>query len=67
MANENGLIYYPYSSKKDGEWITGKINVNFLEKNYGECETATEMKEATNSEGLKLFFDYLAEQGKIPE
>ena len=57
----------PYSAKKDGKWIEGGVSSEYLNEKYGEFETATEMKKATKSEGLKLFFDYLAEEGHIPE
>ena len=60
-------IKNPYQSKIDGEWVEGEISSNFLNNNFGEYKNATEMKNATNSEGLKLFFDYLAEKGDIPK
>ena len=58
----------PYAAKNsNGEWQKGKTDIGFLEKEFGEYETATEMKNNTTSEGLKKFFDYLAEQEEIPE
>jgi len=45
---------------------TGFISIDFLNANFGQYETASEMKAATTSEGLRLFFDWLVEQGKLP-
>ena len=61
-----GQIYNPFAGKTiDGDWVEGAISVDFLNSNFGQYTTATEMKNATESEGLKLFFDYLVEQGKL--
>lgn len=65
ISNDQGMINNPFSAKCDNEWIAGQINAEFLQTNFGQFNTATEMKNATESEGLKLFFSYLAEQGKI--
>lgn len=60
--------YTPYACKmSDGKWIEGTLSIDFLNTNFGQFETATEMKNATESEGLKLFFDWLVEQGKLPK
>jgi len=69
FGNEEGLIMNPYAGKinEDVQWIQGFISANFLNKNFGQYNTATEMKNATSSEGLKLFFDYLVEQGILPQ
>lgn len=60
---ENDGVVNPYASYRDGEWREGETSIDFLNKNFGHLETAEEMKSATNSEGLKLFFDWLKEQG----
>lgn len=57
----------PYAAKLNEKWIEGYISAKFLNNNFGEYETAAEMKNATDSEGLKKFFDYLVEQGKLPQ
>lgn len=63
----DGKIENKYAGRlDDGTWLTGTIDTNFLNDNFGQFTTATEMKNATTSEGLKLFFDWLAEQGEIP-
>ena len=67
IKNEKGEINNPYAGKLNGNWFKGTIDVDFLNENFGEYKTATKMKEATESEGLKLFFDYLAEKGHIPK
>lgn len=64
--NEEGLIINPYGGKtEEGKWVEGNISIDFLNETFGQYETATEMKKATTSEGLKLFFDWLVEQGKL--
>jgi hypothetical protein len=67
IANEENEIENPYAGQVSGDWIDGIINANFLNTNFGEYNTATEMKNATDSEGLKKFFDYLVEQGELEE
>jgi hypothetical protein len=67
IANEENKIENPFAGKLNDEWLTGTINANFLNSNFGEYNTATEMKNATDSEGLKKFFDYLVEQGELEE
>ena len=59
-----GQAYNPYA---DPNGKDGTINIDFLNENFGEYETATEMKQNTKSKGLKKFFDYLVDEGKIPE
>lgn len=61
-----GYAYNPYAAKVDGEWKEGGVSIDFLNEHFGQYETAEEMKNATTSEGLKLFFDWLVEQGKLP-
>lgn len=59
-------ILNPYGYKtSDGTWHEGYMSTEFLNNNFGQYKTATEMKNATTSEGLKLFFDYLVERGSI--
>ena len=67
ISNGDEYIENPYAGKNldDGTWIDGYTSVQFLNENFGQYSTATEMKGATTSEGLKMFFDYLVEQGKI--
>lgn len=66
ISNGEDFIYNPYAGKdSEGNWIEGSTSVIFLNANFGQYTTATEMKKATTSEGLKLFFDYLVEQGKL--
>jgi hypothetical protein len=62
----SGQAYNPYAAKWNGEWLEGTISIDFLDDNFGQYGTANEMKNATSSEGLKSYFDYLVEQGKIP-
>jgi hypothetical protein len=62
-----GEAYMPYAARDgEGNWIDGFISIDFLNANFGQYETASEMKAATTSEGLRLFFDWLVEQGKLP-
>jgi len=63
----NGQIPNPYAAKlADGTWVTGTTDTAFLNTNFGNYTTATEMKAATTSEGLQMFFGYLAQRGEIP-
>lgn len=52
----------PFAGKKDGEWLEGTISTHFLQENFGGYKTIDECVEATESEGLKLFFEYLKTQ-----
>ena len=67
ISDENNNIINPYAGKSNNKWIEGIISAEFLDYNFGQYETATEMKNATESEGLKKFFDYLVEEGKLAE
>jgi len=61
--NEYGDIVNPYAGKiSDGEWVEGVTSVDFLQSNFGHYTTLDECIEATESEGLKLFFEYLKTQ-----
>lgn len=62
---EKGQAYNLYAGKKDGEWIEGTISIDFLNNNFSQYETADEMIEATNSEGLKKYFQWLKDEGKL--
>ena len=57
------FTYNPYSAKFKDEWRAGYMMVDFLYEHFGHLKTAEEMKNATDSEGLKLYFDWLKEQG----
>lgn len=57
----------PFAGRTEaGKWISGTISVPFLQEHFGHFSTATEMIAATESEGLKLYFEWLADEGKIP-
>lgn len=61
-----GYAHNPYAGKtEDGQWVEGFISIDFLNENFGQYSTPTEMKNATTSEGLKRFFDYLVAEGKL--
>jgi len=63
---EEGQTVNPFAGKDEqGNWIEGTVSVDFLNAVFGKYSTATEMKNATTSEGLKMFFDWLVEQGKL--
>lgn len=53
----------PFSAKKDGVWIEATISVDFLNEHFSQYSTVEEMKNATDSEGLKLYFDWLKQKG----
>jgi len=62
-----GEAYSPYAAKtEDGQWLTGTISIDFLNANFSQYSTAQEMIDATSSEGLKLYFAWLKDQGKLP-
>lgn len=61
---EEGLAYMPYAAKtSDGKWIEGTISIFFLNEHFGQYSTAKEMINATESEGLKLYFAWLRDKG----
>ena len=43
----------------EGEWLPGFISVEFLQHNFGSCATLDECIAATNSQGLRRFFESL--------
>lgn len=53
----------PFSRKRDGEWFEGHISISFLNERFGQYATADEMINATESEGLKLYFLWLKDEG----
>lgn len=57
------MAHNPYAGKVDEEWVEGEISIDFLNINFGHLETAEEMKNATESEGLKLYFAWLRDKG----
>lgn len=67
FGKKGSFLMNPYAGKDaNGNWIEGLVSVDYLNVNFGEFSTATEMKNATTAEGLKLFFDDLAAKGEIP-
>lgn len=57
----------PFAGRaNNGDWLEGFVSVPFLQEHFGHLSTATEMQAATESEGLKLYFGWLADQGIIP-
>lgn len=63
-----GNSYNPYAAKlPNGDWIEGTISIDFLENNFSNFETASEIKESITSEGLIKYFDYLVKEGLIQE
>lgn len=63
---EPGQAYNPYAAKtEEGEWLEGTVSIDFLNQRFGQYNTADEMIAVTESEGLKLFFAWIKEQGKL--
>ncbi len=61
--NEYGDIVNPYAGKtENGNWLEGTISVEWLQEHFGLYQTLDECIQATDSEGLKLFFEYLKTQ-----
>lgn len=58
---DDDYVYNPFAGENGGG-----TSIDFLNTNFGQYTTAEEMKGATTSEGLKQFFDWLADEGKIP-
>ena len=64
FANLIGVeLKNPYAGKRDGQWIAGHTSGDFLQEHFGQYSTLDECIEATESEGLKLFFEHLKELG----
>jgi len=61
---EEGFAHTPYSAKlENDEWVEGTISIDFLNEHFGQYSTANEMKNSTESEGLKLYFEWLKQKG----
>lgn len=58
---DKDYVYNPYAGEGDGGTL-----VKYLNEKFSQYETAEEMKGATSSENLKRFFDWLADEGKLP-
>jgi len=58
-----GYAVNPYAAKIDGEWVEGTISIDFLNQHFSQYSTAEEMINATESEGLKLYFAWLRDKG----
>jgi hypothetical protein len=57
------FIKNPFAARtEDGEWIEGTISIPFLNANFSQYETAEEMINATDAEGLKLYFAWLRDE-----
>lgn len=66
QESAEGESVNPYAAKtKKGKWIEGTISIDFLNKKFGQYKTAEEIINATNSEGLKLYFQWLKDEGKL--
>ena len=61
-ADEGGKIVNPYAAKFDGKWLAGTIDVSWLCEHFGQYKTLDDCIQATDSEGLKLFFEHLKTQ-----
>ncbi len=64
---DEGVAYNPFAGKRDGNWIEGGIDIDFLNNNFGSYDNATDMKANTESEGLRNYFDYLVNEGKLQQ
>lgn len=65
---DDGIAENPFAGRNEaGDWIPGLISIAFLQQHFGQFSTATEMQAATESEGLKAYFEWLAENGVIPQ
>ena len=60
---EEGYAYNPYAGRHKGKWLEGLISIDFLNKHFSQYTTAEEMINATESEGLKLYFAWLRDGG----
>lgn len=58
-----GYAFNPFAGKVNGEWHEGEISIDFLNEHFGHLETSDEMINATESEGLKLYFAWLKDKG----
>ena len=61
---EEGYAHNPYAGKRqDGTWLAGSISLDFLNEHFSHLKTTEEMINATESEGLKLYFAWLKDKG----
>lgn len=66
IEDVEGFSYNPFAGKnKNGEWKKGSISIDFLNKHFGHLQTAEDMINATESEGLKLYFAWLRDEKGI--
>lgn len=65
-ALAESYVKNPYAGKNGDEWIEGGTSIQFLNDKFGQYSTAQEMIDITEDEGLKMFFAWLKEQGKLP-
>lgn len=64
QTENEGETINPFAGKtSDGEWIEGTISIDFLNEHFSQYTTAEEMINATESEGLKLYFAWLRDEG----
>ena len=57
-----GESFTPFAGKVNGKWVEGTVNIDFLNEHFGYLKTGEEMKNATETESLKLYFGWLKEQ-----
>lgn len=59
IVDDKEYLFNPFAGKIEGEWIEGYTSLEFLNANFKNFTKVDDCKNATNSEGLKLYFDYL--------
>jgi len=63
-----GYLYNPYQAQdKSGAYYDGEIPVEYLNRVFGAHDKATDMINATNDTKLQKFFQWLADEGKLPQ
>ena len=62
LGDTDGNINNPYAGKRGENWVEGTVSAEYLQEHYGTCEDLDECILTTESEGLKLFFEYLKTQ-----
>ena len=63
VQEEDNQTYTPFAAKNKNEWLPGTISIDFLNEHFSQYSTAEEMINATESEGLKLYFAWLRDKG----
>ena len=59
-------IYNPFAGKThSGSWLGGSTDLRYLKSKFGHLNSIEEMKNESDSEGLRLFFDYLNDSGNL--